>query len=128
MSDAPITNQCIHPGCEAPRLSLALVCREHYAGEHVELQTTDQPRPLQTSALTDPFDEFATNPFGTKRPDPTPSEIQEAGARDMRAMYLALVGQNFTADQALTLVGETVGAIFREQARMAREDQGGDNG
>lgn len=125
MSDAPITNQCIHPHCTGPRTPGALVCAGH-TDRAIELQTTDQPQPLQTSALTDPFDEFATNPFGTKRPDPTPSEIQEAGARDMRAMYLALLGQNFTADQALTLVGETVGAIFREQARMSREDQGGD--
>lgn len=128
MSDAPITNQCIHPDCTGDRAPGALVCADHTDGLIVDTGLTAKDVPLTTSALTDPFDEFATNPFGTKRPDPTPSEIQEAGARDMRAMYLALLGQNFTADQALTLVGETVGAIFREQARMAREDQGGDNG
>jgi hypothetical protein len=118
-----MTNQCIHPDCTDLRAPGALVCTR--PGNSIDGDLSDE-QPLRTSALTDPFDEFATNPFGTKRPDPTPSEIQEAGARDMRAMYLALRGQNFTADEALTLVGETVGAIFREQARMSREDQGGD--
>lgn len=48
------------------------------------------------------------------RPDPIPNEAQEGAAREMRQLYLALVGQNFTDPQATRIIGHTLGTLITQ--------------
>lgn len=51
--------------------------------------------------------------LNARRPDPIPTEEQEEYARTMRCTYLALIGQGFTEDQALRIVGDIIKGMFQ---------------
>jgi hypothetical protein len=119
--DVPLANQCIAPTCKTPRLPDSLVCAKHQ--DTAPVATGGDVGPLNTSALTDMFDEFSKNPMGYGALPITPKEGHVRAAKEMRSMFIAFVDQGFTEDQAMAIVGYSIGAMFAVQAATQEEQK-----
>jgi hypothetical protein len=112
--EAPMTNTpnhriCRNETCANPAADGSLICTPCKAG---------QPT---FSASEEDLQQLLHDPFGA-RPDVIPSENAEGFARMLREQYIALRRQNFTEDQALTLVSKVITSVIEKSIDDNKKD------